>query len=169
MLHFSKTGDLQKMKFQKQNTPKTGSLDNSPDAMSCPLLSIPEIDEHGMVLESRCGFEVGSTIALGFHLHYAESLSNIGQSETDRTRFISVEAIVIESRLISGSSGQPVHLVTVLFSQISRKDREYLLHFSGCLMAHTRRQLFEAPPCSPSPKEFCEELRREVTQRIHLN
>jgi len=170
------------MKFQKQNTPQTDFLNSDSDGRSCPLLNIPLVTEHGMVLETRCGFEIGSTIALGFHLQFDEihvpTASTI-QEEADLpvkehsgqegSVFISVEVIVVESMIGTGTAGQPVYLVTVLFSQISRKDREQLLRYSGSHSAHRQVQSSALVPLASAPWDSSEKLLREATQRIYLN
>ena len=162
------------MKFQKGNTPIPDSLNSDSAALSCPLLNIPRINEHGMVLETRCGYEVGSAIVLGFHLQYDNARnpakqSKQGQSYPDSSTFISVEAIVVDSKMGSGTAGQPVYLVTVLFSQISREDREHLLRYSGSSPARPKRQHYPPSPSSSAPWDFSEKIRREANQRIHLN
>lgn len=125
-----------------------------------------------MVLESQCGFEIGSTIALGFHLQYpgsfTEQTAQHQQNPQDNT-FISVEAIVVESKVGSGSTGQPVHLVTVLFSLISRSDREQLLRYSDRYCAQTQsKSSLAAHPAAP-PCDYHEKLHRDAIRRIHLN
>jgi len=162
------------MKFQERNTPKPDSPDSGSAAPSCPLLNIPRIDEHGMVLETLCGFEIGSTIALGFHLqgddsHPPTEQTIPGQHELEASTFINVETIVVESKMGSGVTGQPAYFVTVLFSQISRADREQLLHYLAEHPNHPQRQSSAHSPSSFTPWAFNEKLRREVTQRIHLN
>lgn len=166
------------MKFQERHTPKPDPLTSDPVAPSCLILNISRIDEHGMVLEMLCGFEIGSTIAMGFHLpsdtpHLSSDLSIQGQHEMETSTFINVESIVVESKMGSGVTGQPAHLVTVLFSQISHGDREQLLHHLAEHPIHPQR-----PPSalsshfstsSASSTAFNEKLRREVTQCIHLN
>ncbi len=167
------------MKFQKQNTPKQDFLDSGSVVPCCPLLNIPGIDEHGMVMEMRCGFEVGSTIALGFHLQSGAVPPPSGQGKPkpfDLSKpghagsvFISVEVIVVESKIGSNAMGQPTYLVTVLFSQISRKAREGLLHYSGNACAHPGRQAAAGPTDASAPLDHSEKFLREVTQRIYLN
>lgn len=160
------------MKFQKRYTPIPKPLDRESRASTCPLLNIPRIDEHGMVLESQCGFDVGSTIALGFHLQCAPAASaKAGQChvEAQHSTFISVEAIVVESKIGSSSAGQPVHLVTVLFSLISRKGREQLLRYSASRCSRPQPKPSLPTHSSPTPGDFNEQVCREVTRRIHLN
>jgi len=170
------------MKFQKPNTPKLDLRSSDPPAPSCPLLGIPRVNQHGMVLEMRHGFEVGSAIAFGFHLQGIDDApfpghGAPGQGQSVQTSppqpggsyFIGIEAIVIESKLGSGALGQPVYLVTVLFSQISRRDKEKLLCY--CRSHSANLQRCPAPPVPPetSPEGFNEKLSREALQRIHLN
>lgn len=165
------------MKFQKPNTPKLDLRSSDSPTPSCPLLGIPRVNHHGMVLEMRYGFEVGSTIALGFHLQSidATSLSGQGQSmkasppQPGGSYFIGFEAIVIESKPGSGAVGQPVYLVTVLFSQISQRDKKRLLCYCQSHRADLRRNLTTPKPHDASPQDFDEKLRWEATQRIHLN
>lgn len=119
-----------------------------------------------MVMEMRCGFEVGSTIALGFHLQSAAVHQPSGHGGSV---FISVEVIVVESKIGSASMGQSTYLVTVLFSQISRKAREGLLHYSGNACAHPRGQAAADTTDASVPLDHNEKFLREVTQRIYLN
>lgn len=160
------------MKFQKRYTPIPSPLDSDSVAPSCPLLNIPRIDEHGMVLESQCGFETGSTIALGFHLQYEDAVAaqpSPYPSAPLENIFISVEVIVVESKMGSSKAGQPVHLVTVLFSLISREDREQLLRYSALHPSHPQPKPSLAAHHSLTPCDYNEKLRREITLQIHLN
>lgn len=187
------------MKFQKQNTPISFAQPdtNSAGALSaCPLLNIPVIDDHGLVMETRCGFEVGSTIVLGFHLRcdgsqasrhrvkpgtmpqkFAQKSAQVQGLELSSSTttgqsgsvFISLEVIVVESKIGHGSAGQPVYLVTVLFSGISRKDRKSLLSYTGSGMQ-------DLPESNPLDSAFCPTLSAgkkkflsEVIRRIGLN
>lgn len=160
------------MNFQKQYTPISDPLRNDSAALSCPLLNIPRIDEHGMVLESQCGFEIGSTIALGFHLlntdSFTEQTAQYQQNPQDKA-FISVEAIVVESKIGSGSTGQPVHLVTILFSLISRKDREQLLRYSDRYSGQPQPKPSLAAHHSAPPCDYHEKLHRDAPRCIYLN
>jgi len=166
------------MKFQKPTTPELDRRRGDPPAPTCPLLGIARINRQGMVLEMRHGFEVGSSIALGFHLQGVGAGS--GQAVQGKCMeasppqpagscFIGVEAIVIESKLGSGPSGEPAYLVTVLFSQISRGDREKLLCFCRSHRARLQPCLTPALPQGSLAQDYKENLRREATQRIHLN
>lgn len=170
------------MKFQKPNTPKLDLRSSDPPAPSCPLLGIPRVNQHGMVLEMRHGFEVGSAIALGFHLQSIDAdpfsgHATLGQGQSIQASpphpggsyFIGVEAIVIESKLGSSALGQPAYLVTVLFSQISRRDKEKLLCYCRSHPANLRRCLSPPMPHETSPQDFNEKLNMEALQRIHLN
>lgn len=150
------------MEFQKQNTLGQDFLDCGSVAPCCPLLKIPRIDEQGMVMEMRCGFEVGSTIALGFHLQD-------GAGKQLVSRFISLEVMVIESKIGSGSGGQPVHLVTVLFSLISCQAREELLRFAGSHTRSSKPKTSAQGPLSSTMKTCNERFLRQVTQCIGLN
>ncbi|MFK5923852.1 MAG: hypothetical protein QM496_16870 [Verrucomicrobiota bacterium] len=169
------------MKFQKQNTPffpAQDTLNKAAVAPACPLLNIAAMDDHGLVMEMLCGFEVGSTIVLGFHLHCDGSqeklpqgveLSSPGSVGQRSSVFISLEVIVVESKMGHGSAGQPVYLVTGLFSGISNKDRKRLLSYTGS----NNRQLAGNAPikfAAGSTLLACtEKFLSEVTQRIYLN
>lgn len=170
------------MKFQKPNTPKLDPRSSASPTPTCPLLGIPRVNQHGMVLEMRHGFEVGSTIALGFHLQRIEAdplsghaaLSQGPSMEASAAQpggsfFIGVEAIVIESKPGSCALGQPAYLVTVLFSQISRRDKEKLLCYCRSHPVSLRQGLASPMPHEAFAQDFNEKLHREATQRIHLN
>ncbi len=166
------------MKFQKPTTPKLERRCEEPPAPPCPLLGIARINRQGMVLEMRHGFEVGSGIVLGFHLqdtdaatgHAAQGqcLEANPQQPADSC-FIGVEAIVIESKPGSSTSGEPAYLVTVLFSQISRADKEKLLDICRSHRANPRQSLPPTMSHGGLMQDYNAKLRRKATQRIHWN
>ncbi len=106
----------------------------------CPFLSVVAVNEHGMVLESRSGFDVGAAISLGFHL----------DSEDQRSQFVSAEGIVVESRCHLAANGKILNRVTLLFSEISREDRNILVRYSQESGASAEEKLDAGTPSGPS-------------------
>ncbi len=99
-------------------------------------------NEHGMVLESVRSFEVGSTVALGFHV-------DCGQ-RTVKSKFISVEAIVVGSIPSVSDQGMFVNEVTLMFSEIDREDRAVLLNapeMTGTSLSGEPAPLFDLDNC----------------------
>ena len=96
----------------------------------CPLLAVLGANEHGLVMESRCGFEVGATVSLGFHLHLLDGNASNSPADVSHSAFVSAETLVVESSCQLSESGELVHRVTMLFSEISRKDRDLLMRYS---------------------------------------
>jgi hypothetical protein len=92
-----------------------------------------------------------------------------GSPQQGGSCFIGVEAIVIESKPGSCGLGQPAYLVTVLFSQISRRDKERLLCYCRSHPVSLRQGLAPPMPHEAFAQDFNEKLHREATQRIHLN
>ena len=80
--------------------------------------------EYGVVLQSQRGFDVGSALNIGFHVS-----SDSGKSSRSSS-FISAETIVVESHPEVAADGRLVYRVTVLFSNISSKDRSLLVKAS---------------------------------------
>ena len=103
------------------------SSEFSPRNASRPPFQLVRVNEHGIVLESERNFDIGTTMALGFHVNV--------DSRSEKSRFISVEAILVESKPRVTRSGQLVQEITLLFSEIDRKDRETLLQAPELLEA----------------------------------
>jgi hypothetical protein len=99
------------------------SSDISSRNASQPPFQVVQSNEHGLVLESQRSFEIGSTIAMGFHVDC--------HSRHGKSRFISVEAMVVGSSPKVTRKGQLCMEVTLLFSEIDREDREVLLRASS--------------------------------------
>lgn len=106
---------------------------------SRPPFQLLRVNEHGIVLESQRSFEIGTTIALGFHVNC--------DSRSGKSRFISVEAILVGSKPRVTRSGQLVQEITLLFSEIDRKDRDVLLNAPELLEACV-------PVTSRTPREL---------------
>lgn len=85
------------------------------------MIEVLGANEHGMIIETDRGFDVGSSVELGFQL---------GNSPSRRGEFVSAETIVVESRPQVSERGSLVHRVTLLFSAISRHDHDILLDYS---------------------------------------
>ncbi len=92
----------------------------------CPLRRVLAVNEHGMVVESQRGFEVGSTMVLGCHVEVKASVPRTAGA------FVSAETIVVESRPLTGGgrTDEGSFQVTFLFCDISREDREMLVKLS---------------------------------------
>ena len=101
------------------NTPEVeGGGRFSPEESRCPVITVLSANEHGVVIESRKAFESGATIALGLHV----AIPDAGQSE-----FIAAEVIVVGSEPAVSTNGERVFRVTMIFSDISRQDRDLLM------------------------------------------
>ncbi|NNE92939.1 MAG: hypothetical protein HKN23_14945 [Verrucomicrobiales bacterium] len=98
------------------------SSDQWPRNASPPPFQVIGANEHGIVLESQREFEVGSSVAIGFHVESPD--------QSDKSQFISAESIVVDSRPAMKRGGA-VHQVTMLFSEIDCEDRNLLLQLSG--------------------------------------
>ena len=92
----------------------------------CPLRRVLAVNEHGIVVESQRGFEVGSAMVIGCHVEGKTSSARAAGS------FVSAETIVVESLPLTGRGQEPERhfQVTFLFSEISREDREMLVNLS---------------------------------------
>jgi len=86
----------------------------------CPLRRVLAVNEHGMVVESSRGFDVGAAMVLGCHV------------EGETAVFVSAETIVVESCPLMDGRGVIADRfqVTVLFSEISWEDRDLLVNLS---------------------------------------
>lgn len=76
--------------------------------------------EHGLIMEANRPFEVGATVALGFHLNRKDRSS----------KFVSAETVVVDSTPRFTERGKLVHCVTMVFSEISDRDRRLLVKLS---------------------------------------
>ena len=95
--------------------------DQWPRNTSSPPFQVIGTNEHGIILETYREYEIGASIAIGFH---------VDRPETRKSHFISAESIVVDSRP-SMKQGELVHRVTMLFSEIKWDDRELLLALSS--------------------------------------
>jgi len=130
----------------------------------CPLRRVLAVNEHGIVVESQRGFEVGSAMVLGCHVEVSASASRPAGA------FVSAETIVVESCPLKagGRSEEERFQVTFLFGEISREDREMLVNLSdveGIRLASgpaARRSGLAIPP----PQVFASagKTKREPTQ-----
>ena len=85
------------------------------------MIEVVGASEHGMVIETDRGFDVGSSVELGFQLD---------NSPSRHGAFVSAQTLVVESRPQVSERGSLVHRVTLLFSEISRRDHDILLDYS---------------------------------------
>jgi len=88
---------------------------------SCPFLNVVAASENGVVVESQRGFDIGSMIAIGFHV--------TGDSSRNSS-FISADSMVVDSHPGVSRSGSPVFRITLMFSNISAEDRSLLVKLS---------------------------------------
>lgn len=100
----------------------------------CPLINVTRANEHGIVVQSRRSLEVGSAFALGIHVQIPEC---------QQTEFVSAETIIVESTPRLNRHSDLVYQVTMLFSEISRDDRELLM-----LVSHDE-SMVTPPPADP--------------------
>lgn len=115
------------------------SSDQWPRNASSPPFQVVGANEHGIILESHRDYEIGASVAIGFH---------VDRPEIRESRFISAESIVVDSRP-SLKKGELLHRVTMLFSDIKRDDREMLL----ALSSNTGDEEVEANESAPPRKE----------------
>ena len=97
--------------------------------ISSPVLRILQVNDRGVVFESREAFEIGSTIELGFHVQYHVD-AKAEHPRLERNEFITAEGVVVGSALCAGEDGAPIHEVTLLFSSMSARDCRALRRFT---------------------------------------
>lgn len=115
--------------MQSNNRPYKPSCGDFHCEISSPVLRILQVNDRGVVLESREDYEIGSTIELGFHVNFpADSLEDHGR--VNRTEFISGEGLVVGCQLCASAEGALVHEVTLLFTGISERDCQALRRFT---------------------------------------
>ncbi len=100
---------------------------------SCPFLNVVAACENGIVVESQRGFDVGSVVAIGFHVNRNASRSS---------SFISADTMVVDSHPGVSRTGSPVFRVTLMFANISSEDRDLLMEISN---AETTLEEAKAP------------------------
>ena len=123
--------DPRGMSYQESKTSQENTGERlAKDSDRCPLIRVERANEHGIVIQSRRSLEVGSAFALGIHVHIPEAR---------QTEFVSAETIIVESSPRLNRLGDLVYSVTMLFSEITRDDRELLV-----LVSHDESML--APP-----------------------
>lgn len=145
---------------------------------SSPLLGIHNINQHGIVMEMNSSFELGDTLLLGFHLprpyssHQNSALASPSRHKSGKLRhgrkrhFISLEVIVIESKIGNRASGEPICLVTALFSQINRPVLQQLLHYS---QKHSYQPSPSESVAARDARSSHQSLLRMVSENIYLN
>lgn len=116
------------MQWHKHEITKAKSTERNQtsNAQSCPFLNVVGASEFGLVMESKRDFETGATLSIGLHV---DAFSECGQRAS---HFISAESIVVESHPEVAADGRLVYRITLLFSEISEKDRYRLLKASEC-------------------------------------
>lgn len=119
------------MQWKKHNTadsPITDRSLSSSQTERCPLLNVIGASEYGVVLESQRGFDVGSALTIGFHVDSQMPDQGSGRNSS----FISAESVVVESHPEVANDGSLVYRVTLMFSEISARDRGLLVRASEC-------------------------------------
>ena len=91
-------------------------------------------------------------MALGIHVQIPESR---------QTEFVSAETMVVESKPRLSTRGDLVYQVTMIFSEISRADRDLLL-----LVSHDESMV---APALPAPAAENPALRSSVKSASSLN
>ncbi len=117
------------MQWKKHNTadsPITDRSLSSSQEQGCPLLNVIGASEYGVVLESQRGFDVGSALTIGFHVD--SQIPDQGASRN--SSFISAESVVVESHPEVATDGSLVYRITLMFSEISTRDRSLLVRAS---------------------------------------
>ncbi|MEM7011292.1 MAG: hypothetical protein AAF585_07400 [Verrucomicrobiota bacterium] len=104
------------------------------------MLRILQVNDRGVVFESREAFEIGSMIELGFHVQY--HVDGSSNSRLARNEFITGDGMVVDCNLCASKNGEPVHEVTLLFSEISPRDCRALRRFKR--MEETEQLLAKA-------------------------
>lgn len=109
--------------MESNNRPFKTSCGDFHCEISSPVLGILQVNDQGVVIESRESFEIGSTIELGFHVQYHAGV------DPTRNEFITGEGIVVGCKLCASEDGSPVHEVTLMFSSMSARDCRALRRF----------------------------------------
>ncbi|MFT5465160.1 MAG: hypothetical protein ACI8UO_000247 [Verrucomicrobiales bacterium] len=96
--------------------------------ISSPVLRILQVNDRGVVFETRQSFEIGASIKLGFHVRFTVGASE-AKVDPARNEFISGEGLVVDCKLCAAEDGSSIHEVTLLFSSMSPRDCRALRRF----------------------------------------
>lgn len=99
------------------------------EEISSPVLRVLQVNDRGMVFESRSSFEIGDIIELGFHVKYFAG-PNHPDGRVERTEFITAHGVIVSSMLCASSDGELVHEVAMLFNEMDRRDSRALRRFT---------------------------------------
>tara|TARA_R110002096_G_scaffold288244_8_gene481957 strand:+ start:2409 stop:2837 length:429 start_codon:yes stop_codon:yes gene_type:complete len=99
------------------------------EEISSPVLRVLQVNDRGMVFESRNDFEIGDIIELGFHVKYFAG-PNQPEGRVERTEFITAHGVIVSSMLCASADGNLVHEVAMLFHEMDRRDSRALRRFT---------------------------------------
>ncbi len=98
-----------------------------------------------MVFESRCEFEIGDIIELGFHVKYFAGPSD-SEGRVERNEFITAHGVVVASVLCASSDGSLIHEVAMLFNEMDRRDSRALRRFTEIARQRPRHSAVDGEP-----------------------
>lgn len=99
-------------------------IDALPSTTACLIRNVIRANEIGMIVESSCAFDVGSSMSFGFHV------STLNQDRHRDSEFIYAEGLVVDSQKLLLTTDRESYRITVLYSDISNKDRSRLIKFT---------------------------------------
>jgi len=114
--------------MESNHRPLKSSCADYHSEISSPVMRLVQVSDQGVVFESRAAFEVGAMIELGFHVKYWVDSPKTQRLEC--TEFILGQGTVVDCNFCSRHDGSPIHVVTLLFSTMSRRDRRALRRFT---------------------------------------
>ena len=133
--------------METNNRPHKSSCADYHSEISSPVLRVLQVNDQGVVFESREAFETGSTIELGFHVQYHVEADS---AALPCSEFITGEGTVVASSLCASEGGHPIYEVTMLFLSISRRDRRALKVFT---QMDGENRMLDAEPAASEPAE----------------
>ncbi len=123
-----------------ENRPLKNSCADHHEEISSPVLRVLQVNDRGVVFESRCDFEVGDIIELGFHVKYFAGPSD-ADGRVERNEFITAHGVIVSSMLCASMDGRPIHEVAMLFNEMDRRDSRALRRFTEIEVGHQRADL----------------------------
>ena len=97
-------------------------LESLPTTSSCIVRDLIRANEIGMIVESTCRFDIGSSISFGFHVSSEQSLCD--------SEFIHIEALVVDSQKLLLTTDRDAYRTTVLYNGVPNSDRSKLIQFT---------------------------------------
>ena len=116
--------------MESSNRPPKSSRADFHSEVSSPVLRIVQVNDSGVVFESKESFDFGATIQLGFHVQYKVDGSDPTRNRLALNDFIEGQGIVVGCDFVAANDGAPLHEVTLLFSSMTRRDRRALKRFA---------------------------------------